>query len=136
MIRITIPGELRGKGRPKFSTRGGHVRAYTDAKTASAETWVRACAVEQAGAVPLEAPVSLDIAIAVAVPASWSKRKREHALAGTLMPAGKPDLDNCIKLIADALNGIVWRDDKQIVRMVASKRYAEIAETVLQVAEA
>lgn len=136
MIRITVPGEMRGKGRPRFSTRGGFARAYPDAKTASAETWIKACAVEQAGAVPIEAPVSLDIAIAVAVPASWSKRKRDHALAGTLMPTGKPDLDNCVKLIADALNGIVWRDDKQIVRMVASKRYAAVAETVLQVAEA
>lgn len=135
MLRITIPGEMRGKGRPRFARRGSFVRAYTDERTATAETWIKACAVDQAGAVPIEAPVSVDIAIAVPVPASWSKRKREHALAGTLMPTGKPDLDNCIKLIADALNGIVWRDDKQIVRIAASKRYAVVAETVLQVAE-
>ena len=112
VITITIPGEMRGKGRPRFSGRGGFVRAYTDHKTASAETWVRACAVEQAGMVPLAGPISLSIAIAVEVPASWPKKKR-----------------------ADALNGIVWRDDKQIIRMDLRKHYAERAQTVLTVAE-
>lgn len=135
MIVITIPGELRGKGRPRFTARGGFARAFTDAKTANAETWVKACAVDQAGATPIEGPVSINVAISVHVPASWSKRKTLDALAGATWPTSKPDLDNCVKLIADALNGIVWRDDKQIVRMVVSKRYAERAETVLQVAE-
>ena len=135
MITITIPGEMRGKGRPRFSTRGGFGRAYTDHKTASAETWVRACAVEQAGMVPLAGPISLSIAIAVEVPASWPKKKRADALAGAVFPTSKPDLDNCAKLIADALNGIVWRDDKQIIRMDLRKHYAERAQTVLTVAE-
>ncbi|MBR0647539.1 RusA family crossover junction endodeoxyribonuclease [Plastoroseomonas hellenica] len=135
MIIITIPGAMRGKGRPRFSTRGGIPRAYADAKTASAETWIRACAIEQAGATPIVAPVAVEIAILVAIPASWPKRKRAHALSGALWPTGRPDLDNCIKLIANALNGILWRDDHQIVRLVASKRYAEHAETRLTVAE-
>lgn len=136
MLTITIPGEMRGKGRPRFSARGGFVRAYTDAKTANAETWVRACAVEQAGTTPMLGPVSLTITIAVPVPASWSKKRRADALAGVACPTGKPDLDNCLKLIADALNGIVWRDDAQIVRVECRKHYAETAQTVLQVAEA
>lgn len=135
MITITIPGEMRGKGRPRFSTRGGHVRAYSDAKTANAETWVRACAIEQAGMVPIVGPVSIGITIAVEVPASWPKKRRADALAGAVFPTSKPDLDNCFKLIADALNGIVWSDDKQIVRAECRKHYAERAQTVLTVAE-
>lgn len=135
MITITIPGEMRGKGRPRFSSRGGFARAYTDARTVSAENWVKACAVEQAGAQPICGPVSLGICIAVEVPASWPKKKRLDALAGAVFPTSKPDLDNCAKLIADALNGIVWKDDKQIVRMEIRKHYAETAQTVLTVAE-
>lgn len=133
MLTITIPGEMRGKGRPRFSARGGFARAYTDSKTANAETWIKACAIEQAGIHPMDAPLELQMTISVEVPASWSKRRRADALSGAMMPTSKPDLDNCVKLVADALNGIVWRDDKQIVRMVLAKRYAERAETVLTV---
>lgn len=136
MLTITIPGEMRGKGRPRFSTAGGFARAYTDAKTASAENWIKACAVEQAGTVPIAGPIALSVSIAVEVPRSWSKKRRAAALAGADFPTSKPDLDNCAKLIADALNGIVWRDDKQIVRMDLRKHYAEFAQTVLTVAEA
>jgi len=133
MITIIIPGEMRGKGRPRFSVRGGHARAYTDAKTANAETWIRSCAVSQSGFKPLDTPLSVDIAITVEVPASWSRKKREKALAGEIWPTGKPDIDNAAKLVADALNGIIWKDDKQIVRLVASKRYGEVARTILVV---
>jgi Holliday junction resolvase RusA-like endonuclease len=135
MLTITIPGALRGKGRPRFSSRGGFARAYTDAKTANAETWVKACAVEQAGQVPLDGPLTVGIQIECEVPKSWSKRKQADALAGGLWPTGKPDLDNCAKLVADALNGLVWKDDSQIVRLTVSKQYGWMAQTVLTVAE-
>lgn len=134
LICITIPGELRGKGRPRFTARGGFARAFTDAKTVNAEAWVKACAVE-AGAVPLDGPVSIAMQITVAVPASWSKRKRADALAGGLYPTGKPDLDNCVKLVADALNGVAWRDDKQIVRMDCRKAFGPVAQTILTICE-
>jgi Holliday junction resolvase RusA-like endonuclease len=135
MLTIVIPGEMRGKGRPRFSSFGGRPRAYTDEKTATAENWVKCCGRDAMAGAPLDGPVTVGVEIAVEVPQSWSKRKRADALAGGLWPTSKPDLDNCVKLIADALNGIVWRDDKQIVRMVVGKRYAETAQTVLTVAE-
>jgi Holliday junction resolvase RusA-like endonuclease len=40
-------------------------------------------------------------------------------------PARTPDLSNYIKLAEDAGNGIVWRDDAIIVKLVAEKRYAK-----------
>ena len=132
---IRIPGEMRGKGRPKFSTRGGFARAYTPAATVNMEAWVKHCAVEQIGTAPLLGAVSLHMEIGVPVPASWSKKKRAEALALAIYPTSKPDLDNCIKLVGDALNGIVWADDKQIVRCSCVKRYAETAQTVITVAE-
>lgn len=135
VFTIRIPGELKGKGRPKFSTRGGFARAYTPAATANMEAWVKHCAVEQAGTTPLQGAVSLHMEICVPVPASWSKKKRAEALSLAIYPTSKPDLDNCIKLVGDALNGILWADDKQIVRCSAAKRYAETAQTVLTVAE-
>lgn len=135
MLTITIPGELRGKGRPRFSARAGFVRAYTDAKTASAETWVRACASDVVTGTPIAGPVAVRLDVGVGVPASWPKKRRAAALAGAIWPTGKPDLDNILKLVGDALNGIVWADDKQIVRAEVTRRYVEAPQSVLTVTE-
>ena len=133
VIEIVIPGEMRGKGRPRFSARGGFARAYTDTKTANMETWVRSCAVDQVGQPMLDGPISLTVTIGVGIPASWPKKRRADALAGRLRPTGKPDADNTVKLLADALNKIVWRDDAQITDLLFAKHYVEAPQTVLTV---
>jgi Holliday junction resolvase RusA-like endonuclease len=135
-MKITIPGEMRGKGRPKFTTRGGFARAYTDAKTASAETWVKACAIEQVGQPLLDGPLSVAIAVGVSIPPSWPKKRQASALAGALRPTGKPDFDNIAKLICDALNKIVWVDDSQITEVSFSKSYSAVPQTILIVEKA
>lgn len=40
-------------------------------------------------------------------------------------PTGRPDLDNCCKLVTDALTGVAWVDDDQVVEVTASKDYTE-----------
>lgn len=72
---------------------------------------------------PVEGPVSVRIAIDVQIPVSWSKARRKAAELQQVRP-GKPDLDNVAKAVLDALNGICYVDDKQVVRLVAVKRYA------------
>jgi Holliday junction resolvase RusA-like endonuclease len=53
-----------------------------------------------------------------------SQRNRALALEGGLLPAKKPDLDNCIKAATDGLKGIVLVDDALICRLAASKCYS------------
>jgi len=117
---IRIPGVARGKGRARATKRG---TVYTPAATVNAEAWVKSCAFDQIGQPLLITPVHVSVAIEVEVPASWSKKRREAALIGEVRPTGKPDLDNCIKLLMDGLNKIAWHDDSQVVRLTASKRY-------------
>lgn len=136
MITFTIPGEARGKGRPRFARRGNFVKTYTDSKTVSFENLVALFASQAMGARPLiEGPASVRMDIHVGIPASWSKKKRADALAGNLRPTGKPDLDNCAKLTLDALNGVVWRDDKQVAALTVTKQYAETPRTEVAVQE-
>lgn len=54
-------------------------------------------------------------------PLKRSKRPRERKVTS-------PDLDNCVKVISDALNGIAWRDDAQVAVLVASKWHAAQGE--------
>lgn len=131
-IRLEIPGAMRGKGRPRFARRGNFVRTHTDDKTQSMENWVRSCAVAQARLnAPLDGPLGVTMQITTEIPRSWSKRKQAAAARGEVRPTGKPDLDNCLKLVADALNKIIWRDDSQIVVCSMSKAYGPAAGTVL-----
>jgi len=129
-LTVTIPGILRGKARPRVM-RNGH--AYTPAATVSAEAWVRQCVLDQVGQPCLDGALEVQIAVASGVPPSWSRKKRQAALDNVVRPTGKPDVDNLAKTIGDALNGIMWRDDSQIVVLQVRKFYASEPFTVLTV---
>lgn len=131
-IVVTIPGPARGKQRARVVRRGNFVSTYTPAETTNAEAWVRHCAIEQAGQPCLEGPLRLTVEITVQVAESWSKKKQTAALDGVIYPTGKPDIDNTYKLLADALNGVLWRDDAQIVSLSVTKRYGRAPGTVLR----
>jgi len=119
---LTIPGVPRGKGRPRFVKATG--RAYTPADTLSYEGVIRhEAALEMRGEPPIDGPLSIAVTAVLPIPASWSRKKREAAIAGALWPTGRPDADNYLKAACDALNSIVYRDDSQLVRMEASKCY-------------
>jgi Holliday junction resolvase RusA-like endonuclease len=75
------------------------------------------------GKKPLDEALSVSVGAFMPIPASFSKAKRQAALDFDLMPTGKPDADNLGKTV-DSLNGVVWRDDSSIVRMLVTKFYS------------
>jgi Holliday junction resolvase RusA-like endonuclease len=120
-IVIELPGEPRGKGRPRFAK--GH--AYTPATTASYErdlAW--AAKIAMRGRKPLMGSLRVTVTAFMSIPSSWFAASRRDALAGVIRPTGKPDWDNVGKIAADALNGIAYIDDSQIVTATVSKVYA------------
>lgn len=56
---------------------------------------------------------------------STGKKKRQQMLAGLIRPTKKPDLDNVIKSILDALNKVAYHDDTQIVSLSMEKFYSD-----------
>jgi len=58
-------------------------------------------------------------------PKNISKKKREQMLNNEIYPTIKPDTDNIAKSILDSLNGIAYKDDKQVVKLNVDKRYNE-----------
>ena len=121
---FVVPGQPYGKGRPRASSRGGFVRMYTPATTLAYESEIARLAEMARGDWPvLATPMSLRVIAHHAIPASWPKRKQLQALNGEVIP-GKPDLDNVAKAVLDALNGVIYEDDKQVIRLVAEKRYS------------
>jgi len=126
LITITLAGVPRGKGRGRaVSIPGVGARVYSDPATVKYEGQLRHAATQaMAGRPPLEGPISVVMDIRFPVPASWSKKARARALSGEAMPTVKPDADNTLKL-CDALNEVVFRDDKQVVDARVLKRYSE-----------
>lgn len=118
---ITIPGKPLGKQRARTLRSG---RSYTPAQTVNYENLVKMCYVEQKGENLENNLVWMEITAFYPIPKSTSKKKIGLMESGDMRPATKPDLDNCVKIVADSLNGIAYKDDSQIVSVVADKFYS------------
>ena len=124
-VYFVVTGKPVGKGRPRASTRGGFVRMYTDAKTLGYEAAIAdEAARAMSGAEPFETPMQMQVSCYYPIPKSWPKKIKQGALDEEVFPKVKPDLDNVVKAVLDALNGVVYLDDAQVVNLVATKRYA------------
>jgi Holliday junction resolvase RusA-like endonuclease len=119
-VSFSVPGRVVGKARARVIRQHGHIYAFTPDKTRNSEAVVRHFANMAMRGLPMfDGPVEVFISMWMNPPPSWSKKRLEN----TRWVTGKPDLDNCLKLISDALNGIVWRDDAQIARVSFVRRY-------------
>ena len=138
-VLFFVPGVAVGKGRARARQQhlkggGSFIKLYTPKKTASYEGSVAVYARKaMAGRAPITGPCAVMLSISVQVPVSWSKVKQREALAGALWPTGKPDLDNTVKALFDAMNGIVWLDDAQACVISAHKRYMAAPGVLVQV---
>lgn len=123
-VCLFVPGDPVPKARPRV---GLGKRFYTPKGTSRYEASI-AWEARQAmrGRPPLTCPLSVEIEVHLPAPKHWSIRKRKDALAGLLLPAVRPDLDNYVKALLDGLNGIAFVDDGQITELRARKRYSDL----------
>lgn len=109
-------------------TRTGHV--YTPQKTRSAEQRIAEIAKRAMGKLPqFVGAVSVNIAVWQTPPKCWPRKRRMEKVWVT----GKPDVDNVQKLIFDALNGIVWKDDAQIAHVLMSRLFSQDGSERLEI---
>lgn len=126
-IKMALPFVPTAKGRPKFRVIRGHVHAFTPAKTKDFEYRVKEYYKGAAGGYIYAkgVPISVSIEFGMPIPLSTSKKRSEEMIRGNIKHAIKPDLDNLTKSILDALNGVAWYDDAQIVELHIIKRYVK-----------
>ena len=136
-LKFTIRGEPKGKGRPKFSRQGNIVRTYTPDATANYENYVKMEYWNQCGQRMFTKGGQLDMRLTAyfAIPASTSKKRQQLMRDKVIRPTKKPDMDNIIKIIADALNGIAYYDDSQIVDTAVRKFYSDEPRVVVKISE-
>jgi len=150
---LVVPGPPQGKARPtvgrcRMKSGREFVTMRTPAKTVNYEARiVAAWQVAYSGQAPIEGPVELDVMATYPLPPSRANKIRANIKALERLTKGgenaeliksrilssrnlsektsRPDWDNIGKVVCDALNGIAWRDDAQVVSGRVKKKYAD-----------
>lgn len=131
---FSLTGAPRGQGRPRAAKRGNFISVYKDPKSRSYEDSIATVAkAAMGGRPPMVGPLSVSLRFRMPIPSSATKRAKAAMAAGETAPTGKPDADNLVKAALDGMNShsrepkvkIVFVDDAQVVRLFATKVYAE-----------
>jgi Holliday junction resolvase RusA-like endonuclease len=128
MVTFKVDADPVGKQRARYAKRGNFVQTYTPDKTRNYESLIKEAAIEAMGtSEPLETPVNLYLYIRAPIPKSLPKKRIEACLNGLEKPIKKPDASNVLKSVEDAMNGVVYKDDSQIVNIHVSKVYSSVS---------
>jgi len=136
-ISFIVYGEPKAQGRPRFKRRGNSVQTYDDPKSNEYKDTVYSVAVQNKPPELLQGPLSVVIVCLRSMTAAILKSARKTTLAeaGKIFPLTKPDVDNYAKGVKDALKGVIWRDDSQVVELTVIKRYSETPRVEITVRE-
>lgn len=125
-MRIWIPIIPMGAPRPRVTRFG----TYNDPKYTNYKKAIALIA-KSKFKIPSTKPIYMQIEFFFSIPKSWSKVKKESAKWHVF----KPDSDNLIKGVKDALNGIAYVDDAQVCSMRVRKQYAQMDGIMVDVEE-
>jgi len=123
-MKFVFEIEPVAQARPRAVRMGRGVRMYDPKKTADFKKQLHLLALAK-HVVPIQEALSVEIWFYRQIQTSISKKEHLRRTTGQVRPTVKPDTDNYIKSALDALNGILWRDDAQIVDLTAHKFYSD-----------
>lgn len=137
MITFEIPGKPQPKQRARSGkTKNGKTIHYTPAKTENFEAKVGWIATHHVhGRQPSNKPFALRVVIWVEIPPSWPQWKRQAAWRGEIAATTKLDGDNVAKSIMDALNGVIYKDDRQVTSLQVDKFFGDHWSTRIELIE-
>lgn len=122
-VNFVIQGKVQAKQRPRFNSK--LKRTYTPERTINYENWVKTCYLEKYKDKELmEKPLRVTIKAYFEIPKSTSKKRKQQMMDNEILPMVKPDTDNIAKGVLDSLNGIAYKDDKQVVELIVNKFYS------------
>jgi Holliday junction resolvase RusA-like endonuclease len=123
--------------RPRFFMRGSHPSVY-DPQTkekahirAIMQRWIMDNNYEKTISLAQDQVFEVGLWFGMPIAESVKKGQKNRFLWGMDYHIQKPDLDNCEKFILDCGNGILWRDDSQIISLQATKAYTENPCTII-----
>ena len=131
-ITFIVPGDVKGQGRPRAVIRGSHASVYERDEDKSYKGLIQLHASEAMRkkgydhfAEPMPDGISVELLCYVRIPKSMPKKNIEKALRGEICPMRKPDLDNVLKAALDAMNSVVYKDDKDVTKTMVCRYYSD-----------
>lgn len=126
---FVVDGAPQGKARARtfYNPKLGRSQSITPEKTILYENHIKQSFTQQADKDARwfdREPLRMYIKAFYSIPKSTTKKNRQLMIEGKLLPTKKPDIDNLAKVVCDALNGIAYGDDTQIVKLSVEKVYA------------
>lgn len=136
ILKFEVMGKPQGKARAR-TLRNGH--SYTPENTVLYENLIKTsfqsqCGLHRFDNIPgseLKQPLSMQIFAVYEIPKSFTKGKRLAAEHNMIRPTTKPDADNIAKVVCDALNGIAYIDDTQVVELEVTKLYGDVPKVTV-----
>ncbi len=137
-VKFTIPGDPKGKGRPRVERHRTYSKARTPEDTIIYENLVRTMYYQQCRKAFFDKGTALDVRITAyySIPDSVSNKKKALMAAHRIRPMKKPDADNVVKVIMDALNQYAYHDDAQVVDLQFRKFFSFKPRVVVTIQEA
>lgn len=134
VYEFEVIGDIKGKARPRVNTYT--CKAYTPTNTKDYEELIKQYfKIKYPKYIPLENRVSVKIVAYFKIPKNTSKKNAENMLKGSISPTKKPDIDNIVKIILDALNKMAFKDDNQITKLEIEKIYGEEEKILVKIEE-
>ena len=127
----TIP---TGQARPRFVRRGSFVGTYDPAKSKGYKLDIK-YQVMDAHPVKMQGPLTMVIDFLMPRPKAHYNARGLRKDAPTFHDK-RPDIDNTLKSVLDALKGILWNDDTQLSVVMATKKYSEVPGIKIIIQEA
>lgn len=136
-MKFIVEGKPQGKARARtfYNKRMGKMQSITPESTKSYEDLIRWSYRAAGGEYMGEKVLQVDIKAFYPIPQAFSKKKREAVNKGVLRPTSKPDCDNIVKVVLDALNGVAYYDDKQVVSVSCNKYYSDHGYLLITIEE-
>ena len=136
-LNFIVPGEPVAQPRHRVRTIGKRSMLYLPSKhpVHGFKAAIRAAFIEATGKwKTIAGPVQLSVYCRFEMPKSWSKKKRSESQG--ILHGAKPDADNVLKAVEDALTDCgVWNDDAQVALAFISKRWSETPQTEIWIRE-
>ena len=134
-FEFTVPGKCIAKGRPRYKRFRNFVTTYTPPETKKYEEEVLKAFNKKYRGKQLEGAIKAEICMIFEPPKSASKKLKQQMLNNEIPYISKPDIDNCIKSLADGINGIAYEDDSAIDELHAYKMYGPVACTQVRLTD-
>lgn len=115
LITFTISGTAIPKARPRTTKRGNRAIMYTPDKTKQFENYVKLVAAQHAPEELLTSALDVRLDFFLPRPKSLPLKIRYHTK--------KPDIDNLAKSVLDAMEGIIYANDAQVISLQLTKDY-------------